>query len=200
VRDHVESMSDKRPTEVLSALPRTRPHRRSEKRADRPPSEGAGGVAEPTAGGPREDAPARRAGAAGKRAEAAGPRGGAAKPARTADVAAAKGSADAATTPQPPRAGAARPLRPAITQPRKTGAGATQGRGRGGRPAPKAERLRQPPQPAGVPPTPRSRKPAPVAGADILGTAVQAAAELAEIGLSVSARALRNAVSRLPKP
>ena len=37
-------------------------------------------------------------------------------------------------------------------------------------------------------------------GAEILGTAVQAAAELAEIGLSVGARALRNAVSRLPRP
>jgi hypothetical protein len=40
----------------------------------------------------------------------------------------------------------------------------------------------------------------PASGADILSTAVQAAAELAEIGLSVSTRALRNALSRLPKP
>jgi hypothetical protein len=40
----------------------------------------------------------------------------------------------------------------------------------------------------------------PAAGADIVSTAVQAAAELAEIGMTVSARALRNAVSRLPKP
>jgi hypothetical protein len=68
------------------------------------------------------------------------------------------------------------------------------------RPKPRAERLRQPPQPAGTPPTPRSRKPVPATGADIIGTAVQAAAELAEIGLTVSARALRNAVARLPKP
>jgi len=37
-------------------------------------------------------------------------------------------------------------------------------------------------------------------GRDILGIAAQAAAELAEIGLSVSARVLRNAVSRLPRP
>jgi hypothetical protein len=33
-----------------------------------------------------------------------------------------------------------------------------------------------------------------------VGTAVQAAAELAEIGLSMSARALRRALSRLPRP
>jgi hypothetical protein len=38
------------------------------------------------------------------------------------------------------------------------------------------------------------------AGATPLGTAVQAAAELAEIGLMVSARALRGALSRLPRP
>jgi hypothetical protein len=40
----------------------------------------------------------------------------------------------------------------------------------------------------------------PATGADILGTAVQAAAELAEIGLSASARALRGAIARLPRP
>jgi hypothetical protein len=40
----------------------------------------------------------------------------------------------------------------------------------------------------------------PSSGVDIIGTAVQAAAELAEIGLSASARALRSAVARLPRP
>jgi hypothetical protein len=34
----------------------------------------------------------------------------------------------------------------------------------------------------------------------VLETAVQAAAELAEIGLHAGARALRRAVSRLPRP
>jgi hypothetical protein len=34
----------------------------------------------------------------------------------------------------------------------------------------------------------------------VLGTAVQAAAELAEIGISATARALRGAVGRLPRP
>jgi hypothetical protein len=37
-------------------------------------------------------------------------------------------------------------------------------------------------------------------GVTPLGTAVQAAAELAEIGLKASARALRGALSRLPRP
>ncbi len=66
----------------------------------------------------------------------------------------------------------------------------------------RAERLRQPSQPAGVPPTsPRESRPDDqTTGRDILGIAAQAAAELAEIGLSASARALRNAVGRLPRP
>jgi hypothetical protein len=67
-------------------------------------------------------------------------------------------------------------------------------------------RLRQPAQPDGAPDMPRASEPArarsfsSASGAEILGTAVQAAAELAEIGLSAGARALRNAVSRLPRP
>ncbi len=65
---------------------------------------------------------------------------------------------------------------------------------------PRPERLRQPAQPAGTPTARRSGKPAPKSGSDLVGTAVQAAAELAEIGLSISARAIRRAVSRLPRP
>jgi hypothetical protein len=52
------------------------------------------------------------------------------------------------------------------------------------------------------PPTPKA-PPAPVSADPshgVLETAVQAAAELAEIGLHASARALRGAVSRLPRP
>jgi hypothetical protein len=60
--------------------------------------------------------------------------------------------------------------------------------------------LRQPAQPRGVPTTPRGRRPAPPPGRDVLGTAVQAAAELAEIGLSLGARALRGAAARVPRP
>jgi hypothetical protein len=53
------------------------------------------------------------------------------------------------------------------------------------------------------PPQVRVAKPAPAPPpntAGPVGTAVQAAAELAEIGLSVSARALRGALARLPRP
>jgi hypothetical protein len=42
--------------------------------------------------------------------------------------------------------------------------------------------------------------PPPSSGDGILGTAVRATAELAEIGLMVGARALRGALSRLPRP
>ncbi|MGH2884319.1 MAG: hypothetical protein ACRDPA_16770, partial [Solirubrobacteraceae bacterium] len=61
-------------------------------------------------------------------------------------------------------------------------------------------RLAQPAKPAGVPPTRREAPPEESSGQHVLGTAAQAAAELAEIGLSVSARALRRVVDRLPRP
>ena len=135
MRDHVASMTGERPSEVLGSLPRTRPHRRSQKRPARPPH------TEPAA----------------------------AKPSAAKTRAAKTGAAK-------PRAG----------KPRAAG--------------PQPARLRQPAQPAGSPPGPRVRRPAPSNGSDVLGTAVQAAAELAEIGLTVGARAIRGAVARLPRP
>jgi len=79
--------------------------------------------------------------------------------------------------------------------------------------AKRSKPLAQPAQPRGVPARPRARRPAPAkpaaetsagrppsAPAPILGTAVQAAAELAEIGVALSARALRRAIERLPRP
>ena len=68
--------------------------------------------------------------------------------------------------------------------------------------------LRQPPQPRGVPQQPKTARPKADAPAErpapprreLLATAVQAAAELTEMGLSAGARALREAVSRLPRP
>ena len=130
MRHDVPVMTEDRPSEVLGALPHTRPHRRSQKRAARPPANGA-------------DRP----------------------PAN-----------EAQTAPE------SRP-----SSPRR-------------RTAPRKQPLRQPAQPAGTPAAPRARKPAPAGRPDVLGTAVQAAAELAEIGLTVSARVLRGAVSRLPRP
>jgi hypothetical protein len=116
----------------------------------------------------------------------------------------------ARTTPaQPtPAAPAAKPLRAGVKPSR--------GNGKPARSAakPKPKRLSQPAQPAGGPPRVRAkarpstqprapapgRRSRPPSGGEILGTAVQAAAELAEVGLTASARALRNALSRLPRP
>jgi hypothetical protein len=182
----MEPMSEKRPSEVLSALPRTRPHRRSDKRAGKPEAEGNGAPKEAA----EAKAPAKRAAStAGKPAKAKTPTTTAKKaPAKKAP---AKAPATRATPPQPT---AVTPPEPAAQAPPRSA------RPPRARPKHHSERLRQPPQPAGTPPKPRSRKPVPATGADIVGTAVQAAAELAEIGLTVSARALRNAVSKLPKP
>lgn len=118
--------------EVLTALPRSRPHRRSTKRP---------------------------AAANGSRTETAPP------------------------TPEP------RPTRPAGRRKAATAAS--------------PPRLRQPPQPRGLPPKPESasaERSESSSGPDILRTAVQAAAELAEIGVTLSARMLRRTVSRLPRP
>ena len=132
-------MSEERHSEVLGALPRARPQRRSEKRA-------------PAAG-------------------------------RTSDT-------------SPPDA-------------RQPGTPTDKPKRRQGKTTSKP-RLRQPAQPAGTPftsgpteqskrkstaPAPARSKPAP----HVVGTAVGAAAELAEIGLSASARALRQLAARLPR-
>jgi translation initiation factor IF-2 len=200
-------MSDERPSDVLSALPRTRPHRRSGKRAERsvdtPASaaEPAAGEAKPAARAAKPAAGAAKPQAEKLKAAAAKPKAAkppARKPTSTKPTA-AKPTARKPSTAKPSTAKptAARPTAatPAARKPRAgTGAGT-----RAKTPY-QGERLRQPPQPAGTPSRQRSRKPVPASGTEILGTAVQAAAELAEIGLSVSARALRNAVSRLPKP
>jgi hypothetical protein len=107
---------------------------------------------------------------------------------------------------RPHRRSPKRPARPLHTKPApaKPSVGKTAvAKPRATRPrtaTPKPARLRQPAQPAGSPPGPRTRRPAPSNGSGVIGTAVQAAAELAEIGLTVGARAIRGAVARLPRP
>lgn len=48
--------------------------------------------------------------------------------------------------------------------------------------------------------TPGERPAHPPQGVELLGTAVQAAGELAQLGLSLGTRALRGALERLPRP
>jgi hypothetical protein len=171
-------MTDQRKPGVIGSLPRTRPHRRSDKRVA-PPSgappltndrEQAPAPARPAAkprttkaaAKPKKPAAARKPAAATKPAAAG-------KPPTTAKKPSAAGKPSAATSaPKPARTRAAR-----------------------ARPAPQARNTA--PRPA-TPPPPREPSP----GA--LETAVQAAAELAEIGLHAGARALRRALSRLPRP
>jgi hypothetical protein len=65
------------------------------------------------------------------------------------------------------------------------------------------------PKPQGVRPSaatqaaskpPPKRPPSPPSGTDLVGTAVQAAGELAQLGLTLGTRALRDAVKRIPRP
>jgi hypothetical protein len=133
---------------------------------------------------------AKRAAPAGRSGPSGTANGNAARPKR-ATASAERTTAPAKRAPATPRSRGARPATPQRSAP------ATATRATPRRP----ERLHQPAQPAGGPPTPpRAGEPDQTTGRDILGIAAQAAAELAEIGLSVSARALRNAVSRLPRP
>lgn len=54
--------------------------------------------------------------------------------------------------------------------------------------------------PAGFSPPRDTRDQSPPSGAELIGTAIQAAGELAQIGLAVGGHALRSALGRLPKP
>jgi hypothetical protein len=163
-------MNDDRPTDVLGALPRTRPHRRSQKRPAPPPSVAS------DAGASAEAAPEPPA---ASRAEAAAPR------AKRASAKPAKPRAGATAKPTP-RASAKPPVAPRAARGPAPPAPA----------APAAARAERSPEA----PAPRRVPPAPAQSPGVLETAVQAAAELAEIGMSAGARALRGALSRLPRP
>jgi hypothetical protein len=122
--------------------------------------------------------------------------GGPAKPARAAAGAAAKGGAKAA-----PKAGAkAAPKAGAKAAPKAGAKAAPKANQRAGRttakrgPAPKASPI----PPAGYA-TPHADDDGP-RGADLVTTAVQAAGELAHIGIAAGGRALKSALQRLPRP
>jgi hypothetical protein len=168
----IDPMSEERPG-VIGSLPSTRPHRRSDRRQAPAPD-----AQPPPSAAPRKPAvksrkPAVKASPAVEKAAppAAAPRKAAAK--------ARKPAANAA--PQP----TATPRRPTAKKP------------------PANIRSRRPAPPVTSPPPPREPVAAPAPAPDHPGmaqTLVQAAAELTEIGLKASARALRGTVSRLPKP
>lgn len=178
-------MTNDRPSELLGALPRTRPHRRSAKRPAR---------ADDVAGSQRDVADARKAPAS----KSAKPKAAAPTPAKPKA---------AASAPAKPKAAAPAPAKPNAAAPAAAKAKAAAPTTKRVRPAspPRAKRLAQPAQPRGVPSAGRAKRPlsesgAPTDATPILGTAVQAAAELAEIGLALGTRALRRAIDRFPRP
>jgi hypothetical protein len=147
--------------EVLTSLPRTRPVRRSAKRAERPRTAAAATKSKPKAtstSAAAADGPKARKPAAKPRA--------AAQPKTNARAATGPRSAD--------------------------GARATSQRTR---PA-----SRQTVPPAGYASPPMPGEDGRSASADLLGTAVQAAGELAQIGFAVGRQALQSMLDRLPKP
>ena len=151
-------MTDKPEPGVIGSLPRTRPHRRSSKRAAQ-------------AGAPPVDAQAR---------EPAVVKAAAAPKARSAKPATARAAKPATTRTAKPASAKRAPAKPRAAQAKPA--------------APAKPRASTPPPP--TLPEPTRREPTP----GVLETAVQAAAELTEIGLYAGARALRRVASRLPRP
>lgn len=170
--------------EVMTSLPRSRPVRRSTKRAERP---AAGGAKEPAT-------TADANGASAERSPRSTPRP---KPASAAS------SAGPRSTPRPKPASAASPAGPRSTpRPKPASATATP------RPEPEPDAAAEAPHG-----TPRRKIPAagyaapserPDEGdsalSDLLSTTVQAAGELAQIGIDVGRAAVRSMLDRLPKP
>ena len=176
-------MNDYHPSGVLGGLPHSRPHRRSPKRA-------IPGAAGPKTGEEPRNAPAEVdtapvAEAKPHSASSRMARAGSAAKSRPRSAPKARASASAQPRPNRSEGGArtAEPGRSSAQSPRFSAQS----------PRPSAQ-SRQP----GAPPT--TRAPEPPDRPSAVATAAQAAAELAEIGLTMSARALRGALSRLPRP
>jgi hypothetical protein len=164
-------MTDTPPSDVLGALPRTRPHRRSDKRASKPAA-----TARPAATA-KPKAPSKPAATAKPKTPAKSKAAAKPRAAAKSKAAAKPKRAESATRPKlvavPPAAEQAGPTpfyMPSSSQGSRVAAQ------KAAKPAPSNDKV------------------------DILGTAVQAAAELAEIGISATARAIRGAVARLPRP
>jgi hypothetical protein len=167
--------------DVLTSLPRTRPTRRSAKR------DAVAGKTEPA----KAAATPKAKPAAATKAKA--------KPAAKRATA-SKAPAAGKSTPKRPAAaktgGTAKAAKPAATKPKRAAA-----RSQAAAPAAKTETRREPPTP---PPagwaTPHAHESRRGGTGELLGTAAQAVGELAQIGLTFGGQALRQALSRLPKP
>jgi hypothetical protein len=168
--------------EVLTSLPRSRPVRRSAKRGDRPVAEAnARASSKPVT--PRKPRAAKPAAKTARATPGAGPRA-------TAKRAATKPAVPPRAAAKPtPRAGA------------KDSPRATAG------PTPSAERARPRDTPRRKVPAAgyaaadgRAGEPSTSAGAELVRTTIQAAAELAQIGLTVGRQTLQSMLDRLPRP
>jgi hypothetical protein len=159
--------------DVLTSLPRSRSTRRSAKRGGTAstPAEGGAQTDAAKADAPKAKAPAKRA-AAAKPKSAAKPKATAAK--KTASAPKAKSA-----TASKPKA-----RRPSATSQATNATGST---------AP-------PPPPAGWAAPKGDRAGERPGGGELLGTAVQAVGELAQIGLTFGGQALKQALSRFPRP
>ena len=112
-----------------------------------------------------------------------------AKPKATAAKATAKPKPKAKPAAAKPKAAAARPKATTANKPRAV---------RSGSPALKAAKDKK--QAAGAPPRRKPQPAQPPRGTELVTTAVQAAGELAQIGLTLGGQAVKRAVRRLPKP
>lgn len=165
-------MPDRKPSsDVLGSLPRTRPQRRSAKRAQSPSGTGADVTQAQPASTPKRSPAAKPKAATTAKAT---PKKKTAPRKTTTRAKAATGS-----TPTPPR-------RRATTRTPQS-------------PAPTAAAAQTQPEPPREQPQPR-RSIDPPSGGDILQSAAHAAGELASLGLEASRRAVKGALSRLPRP
>ena len=180
-------MSEDPPPGVLDSLPRTRPHRRSAKR---------GAIAAGSAPAP-DQAPRPKSRSTGVKTDA----GAAAKPRVSRAKSSAASKPGVTGVKSSAAASRARASSTVASRARAQDEAASRGREQG--------EAASPARPQGTPATPTSGRPhAPSRAASsdpnprpgVVTTAVQAAAELTEIGLMASARALRGALSRLPRP
>jgi hypothetical protein len=161
--------------EVLTSLPRTRPTRRSAKRGGPPAQDG------PPASPAAEPAPARRA------------------PAK----APAANTKKAATTAKPKAAGtsASRAKARPAAKPRTATTAKATSKAKANTTAAEASKTATPPPPPPAGWASAKEQPTlPSGPAELLGTAVQAVGELAQIGLTFGGQALKQALSRLNRP